>query len=59
MKQGPIVIVDDDEDDILILKEIFADLGVRNKVQWFATCPAAFEVMMTLSPWMSTRKATT
>jgi CheY-like chemotaxis protein len=46
MKQGPIVIVDDDEDDILILKEIFADLGVRNKVQWFATCPAAFDYLL-------------
>ena len=46
MKEGPIIIVDDDEDDILILKEIFADLGVKNKVNWFSTCPAAFEYLL-------------
>ena len=34
-KTGPIVLIDDDDDDLQLLIEIFADLNLRNEIHFF------------------------
>lgn len=42
-KKGPIVIIEDDEDDRNIIKEVFAELNFENEIIYFengkCTCP--------------------
>lgn len=42
MKTGPIIIVEDDEDDYEILKEVVSELKYINDVIWFENCAAAW-----------------
>ena len=48
-KSGPIVILEDDEDDQDILEEIFMKLNVKNKLVWFTTTDDAFKFLQTTS----------
>ena len=34
-KSGPIIVVEDDEDDVIFLKDILSQLGVSNSLIWF------------------------
>ena len=47
--KGPVVIVEDDEDDITILTEIFKDLKIENKVIYFSMPDEAFNYLKTTS----------
>ncbi|RYZ32622.1 MAG: response regulator [Sphingobacteriales bacterium] len=42
MKSGPIVLVEDDEDDKNIFEEVLGDLGVDNELLWFNRSSLAF-----------------
>lgn len=42
---GPILLIDDDQDDLDFLQEIFDDLGVKNEIRQFLSCPDAFEYL--------------
>jgi CheY-like chemotaxis protein len=44
---GPIVIIEDDPDDQVILKEAFSSLGVKNHQKYFTTCMDALQYLMT------------
>jgi CheY-like chemotaxis protein len=46
-KTGPIILVEDDQDDKLIIEEILADLKVTNKLIWFSDSPAALDFLIT------------
>lgn len=46
MKSGPIIIVDDDADDVSILEEIFAELEVKNRIKWFGSGPEAYAYLL-------------
>lgn len=45
-RTGPIVIIEDDPDDQIILKDAFKDLGTKNKLKFFNTCPEVFQYLM-------------
>lgn len=45
MKSGPILIIEDDEDDISIMKEIFMELGLTNKLIRFTNCIDALDYL--------------
>lgn len=47
MKNGPIIIVEDDVDDKDILEEIIHTLEVPNKLIWFNNCMSAFDYLKT------------
>jgi CheY-like chemotaxis protein len=49
MKLGPIVIVEDDSDDIDILIDVLRELDVRNPLIWFDNCFDAFKYLKTTS----------
>jgi CheY-like chemotaxis protein len=44
-KNGPIIIIEDDEEDEQIFKDILEELGISNKVIWFADPHPAFEYL--------------
>lgn len=44
-KNGPVVVIEDDEDDQMMLKEIFARLDYKNKIVFFADGNAALEFL--------------
>ena len=44
---GPIVIIEDDPDDRLILQEAFNDLAIKNNLKFFTACPEVLEYLMT------------
>lgn len=44
-KNGPVVVIEDDEDDQLMLDEIFKILGFENKIVFFADGNAALEFL--------------
>jgi response regulator RpfG family c-di-GMP phosphodiesterase len=46
MKTGPIIFVDDDEDDKIILEDVLRDLDMKNKVNWFSNCRDAFDYLL-------------
>ena len=46
-KSGPIIIVEDDEDDQEVLKEIFQELGVPNVLRFFNSCIDALDYLLT------------
>jgi CheY-like chemotaxis protein len=47
MTKGPIVIVDDDEDDRDIYAEAIKSIGIPNKIHFFETCQAALDYLYT------------
>ena len=49
MKQGPIIVIDDDADDREILESIFNELHVSNKLVWFENCNEAFTYLINSS----------
>lgn len=44
-KSGPIVLIDDDQDDLQLLIEIFADLNLPNEVHLFKTAESALSFL--------------
>jgi CheY-like chemotaxis protein len=46
-KSGPIIIIDDDEDDHEIYTDVFTETGVSNEVIFFTNCPDAFHYLKT------------
>ncbi|HEY0677369.1 MAG TPA: response regulator [Chitinophagaceae bacterium] len=48
-RTGPIVIVEDDPDDQLIMEGIFHDLGVKNKLYFFSNPPDVLEYLSSTS----------
>jgi CheY-like chemotaxis protein len=47
MKSGPIIIVEDDIDDKELLEDIFHDLKIKNKLNWFRKSDEAFTYLKT------------
>jgi CheY-like chemotaxis protein len=47
MKNGPILIIDDDNEDNEIIQEIIHDLGVSNVILHFSRCSYAWEYLKT------------
>jgi CheY-like chemotaxis protein len=45
MKSGPIILVEDDEDDKLIFEEIVKELGVTNRIIWLNNTLDAFDFL--------------
>jgi CheY-like chemotaxis protein len=45
-KHGPLVIIEDDEDDIKIFTEVVRELKIKNEVKWFTHTDAAFSYLM-------------
>ena len=45
-KTGPIIIVDDDEEDQEMAREIIRDLGYSNKVVTFSSCEEAYNYLV-------------
>jgi CheY-like chemotaxis protein len=46
-KSGPIIIVEDDQDDLEIMEIVLQDLGIPNKLIWFANAIDAFAFLKT------------
>ena len=46
-KSGPIIIVEDDNDDQEVLKEVFTELQVPNMLRFFSSCIDAFDYLLT------------
>ena len=49
MTKGPIVIVDDDEDDLEIYAEGIKTIGIPNEIKFFQTCQSALNYLATTS----------
>ncbi|WP_336518517.1 response regulator [Pollutibacter soli] len=49
MKSGPIILIEDDEDDKEIFQTCLAELIVTNKLIWFNNCAEAFHYLKTTS----------
>jgi CheY-like chemotaxis protein len=47
MKSGPIIVVEDDADDVAIMEEILKELLVTNKLNWFSKADDAFQYLKT------------
>lgn len=45
-KSGPIIIVEDDQDDCHFLEKVLIDLKVENERIWFTTADAAFDHLL-------------
>ena len=45
MVSGPIIIIEDDEDDKIILEEVLKELNIPNKTVWFTSCVIAFDYL--------------
>lgn len=45
MKNGPIIIIEDDVDDKKIYEDIIRELGVRNEIIWLDDCSKAFHFL--------------
>ena len=48
MKSGPIILVEDDNDDKDVFQDILKDLQVPNPVIWFHNCDDAFSYLKRL-----------
>jgi len=46
-KSGPILIIEDDEDDMEIFESIVRDLEIPNKIRWFPETESAYEFLET------------
>ncbi len=49
MKSHPIILVEDDADDIAILKEVLAELHLPYEIIWFKNCIEAWQYLATTS----------
>jgi CheY-like chemotaxis protein len=49
MKTGPIILIDDDEDDKDVFVDILKDLEINNQVLWFENCENAFSFLLNSS----------
>ncbi len=49
MKSGPIILIEDDNDDQDVFQDILKDLQVPNSVIWFRNCDDAFSYLKTTS----------
>lgn len=47
MKTGPIILIDDDQDDKDVFQDILNDLKVSNPLVWFQNCDDAFSYLKT------------
>ena len=47
VKNGPIIIIEDDTDDQELLNDIFKELKIPNLVRFFNSCVTALEYMLT------------
>jgi CheY-like chemotaxis protein len=45
MKSGPVILIDDDEDDKDVFLDILKELQVPNEVVWFQNCEDAFSYL--------------
>ncbi len=45
-KKGPIIIIEDDEDDRLVLKDAFEELGIENHLLFFEDCEVAYRYLL-------------
>jgi CheY-like chemotaxis protein len=45
-KYGPIVLIEDDEDDIKIFTEIVRELKIENEIKWFSDTNKAFTYLL-------------
>ncbi len=45
MVSGPIVIIEDDEDDKDIIQDVLKELTIPNKIVWFTKCTEAFKYL--------------
>ena len=45
MVSGPIVIIEDDEDEKEIIEEVLKELNIPNKTVWFTRCTDAFDYL--------------
>jgi CheY-like chemotaxis protein len=46
-KNGPILVIEDDEDDLLLIDEAFKSLGYPNEIRFFADAPSALNCLQT------------
>ena len=49
MKSGPIILIEDDDDDKEVMQEVLADLQVKNDLIWFNNFEEAFQYLKTTS----------
>ena len=54
INSGPIIFVEDDEDDVEIFSSILKELGVESTVEWFIKADDAFEFLLntTIQPFI-------
>src|SRR5687767_10182098 len=45
MKQGPIILIEDDPDDKDVFQDIIKELKIRNPILWFQNCDEAFSYL--------------
>src|SRR5436190_15612382 len=46
-KSGPILLIEDDQDDQEMLKEVFEELKIPNILRFFDSCCKAFDYLLT------------
>ena len=47
MKTGPIILIEDDEDDKQVIEDILEELHIENPLIWFQSCIDAFSFLKT------------
>jgi CheY-like chemotaxis protein len=47
-KKGAIILIEDDQDDQEVLREVFAELEVKNELRFFDNCEQAFTHLMSI-----------
>lgn len=54
MRNGPILLIEDDEDDKEFLEEAIREIGMNNKIIWLNNCSDAFSLLikMTDAPFL-------
>jgi len=45
MRKGPFIIIEDDQDDQEIIKDVFQELGITNEILFFDRCVNAFNFL--------------
>lgn len=46
-KNGPIIIIEDDEDDKMIFEAVVREIGIKNELKWFPETASAFVYLST------------
>lgn len=46
-KNGPILVIEDDADDLMLIEEAFKTLGYENEMRFFADAPTALHCLQT------------